>query len=553
MIMTVVLRSVYMKKLIFKELDYIYIYMDTLKQNKMNKNANNKQTSAWDDGDDWHTVIEQPKVVSKVVSNKEPIKAVIKEPVKTVIKEESWEDNLDNNLVNDTQLNTNLVNKEEDDVVDEPVDDVVDEPVVNETVVDEPVVVKDDVMSLVRYRFDEMDLNRGLLRSIYAEGKDTPSKCQQYIPLLIKSNRDFIGQGATGTGKTLLFLAAAIQFASELETLDDLLVIIIAHSRELALQIFQSACVYTQFTNVSVALHRGVGKNSQDAVRYMSNEKPNVRPGHEKIIIATPGRLLDLLTSDKRIRLSNSISINRLNTGLVGLLIIDEADDLLKLENKPKNNEDNNDKIIDIFKSIETFEVCKKIIISATMPKILLQICDNFLVDPIELLLTNEEISNQSSILHYYVEVEEQYKLDCLIDLIETKSPSIAQVFFNSKEKAVHIYRELSKKNFSVACIHGDLSQGERDNIMKMFKESKIKILLSTDLIARGIDMGSVSCVFNWNLPSNSETYQHRAGRCGRYNRKGASIIFTSNLSEVKELSRYTNLKIESLPMSAML
>ena len=561
--------------------------MDT--SNKMSLNAKittMNNTSAWDD-DDWHSEIVKPvatkvatkvapKVATKVAPKVAPkVAAAIVAPkveikqtevianiiISNVESEDTtWEDNELVNVVEDKLVDTSVVDTGlvENELVDTIVVDtgLVDNELVDtglvddELVEDELVEVKKEpsIFDLVRYRFDEMNLTHGLLRGIFADGKEIPSECQKYIPLLIELNRDVIAQGATGSGKTLLYLVALIEFVLRHgQKLTSTLGIIIAHSRELAMQIFQAACIYTQFTNVSVALHRGAGRNTTDVERYMTNSKPNVRPGEEQIIIATPGRLLELLTSEKRIRLTESISINRLRSDLVGMLVIDEADDLLKLQN--------NEQIIEIFESIKSFDRCKKIIISATIPKILLQICNNFLVSPIEILLTNEEISKQSSINHYYVEVSEEYKLECLIDLIEDKlSTSIAQIFFNKTEKAIYIYNELLKRNYSVACMHGDLSQKERDEIMMMFKKGRIRLLLSTDLIARGIDMPSVSCVFNWDLPMQKmETYQHRAGRCGRYNKKGSSIILSSNLDEIKKLAGYNNLRIEPLPHVIML
>jgi superfamily II DNA/RNA helicase len=389
--------------------------------------------------------------------------------------------------------------------------------------------------------FEKMNLDRQFLKAIYTAGFQTPSPCQRNIPLM-QTDRDVVLQGETGSGKTLTFLIAAIDHIMKNgKDINELQGVCIAPTRELALQIYNVAETLTSNINVSVALHRGVGKDSHDADRYRSNKKANVIPGHEQIIIGTPGRLKDIMTSN-RINLTDSIRITTINTDYIGLIIIDEADELLASRET--------DTLIDIFRAINTFEYSRKIIISATMPRAVLDICNKFLDKPIEILLNNKEVAKSSSIQHYYVNVDDENKLPCLIDLLGRLQIHTVIIFAGTLEKVLYIYRGLLAEKFPVACIHGTLKQGERDSIIEGFTKGSIRILVASDLIARGIDIQSVSIVFNWDIPKSKDNYKHRSGRAGRFGRFGKSVILTSNISEIRSLSEFHEITINELPES---
>ena len=478
------------------------------------------------DADDWHTVAEPVKVPIKV-----PIKVSIEEKVDNC--EKSWDDlELELDLVIDNKLKINEPELKQVIQVPELKQDI--------QVHELKQVIKDSEPEPVD-SFEKMNLDRQLLKSLYSGGFDKPSPCQRNIPLM-QTDRDAVLQGETGSGKTLAFLIPAIDHVIKNgKDINELQVLVIAPTRELALQIFNVAETLTSNVNVSVALHRGVGKDSHDADRYRSNKKPNIIPGHEQIIIGTPGRLKDIMTSN-RINLTDSIRITTINTDYVGIIILDEADELLASRET--------ETLIDIFRAIHTFEYSRKIIISATMPRAVLDICNKFLEKPIEILLNNKEVAESSSIQHYYVNVDDENKLLCLIDLLGRVPIHTLIVFAGTLEKVLYIYRGLLAENFPVACIHGSLKQGERDAIIAGFTKGSIRILVATDLIARGIDIQSVSIVFNWDIPKSKDNYKHRSGRAGRFGRNGKSIILTSNTSEIRSLAEFHEITINELPES---
>jgi len=420
-------------------------------------------------------------------------------------------------------------------------------------------VVTNDIIATSN-RFDNMPIKGEILRGLFAAGFEIPSPCQQTIPSALAHPetgivRDVILAAKAGSGKTLFFTVAAFNCVEV--DIKKPQVMIISPTRELAAQTFKVACDIGTFSGVSVALHRGVGNNTKKEptsfLRGTSVKSEsyitfgNAKEGEEQIIIATPGRALDIITNEKGVRISQLKVIKKIDTSFIRLFVMDEADDLLS----PKT--DFQDTIAKIFSNIPTIEFCQKIIVSATITDPVLEICRQILQNPVQILVKKEDI-NILTIKQYYVGLEnEEDKAACLLDIYSNASIGTSIVFANTAIKAEYIYNLLKEKGFSAGFIHAKLSMSERDTIMKDFRLGNIRVLIATDLIARGIDVQSVSVVFNYDLPPSMENYIHRIGRCGRYGRLGVAVnlVVEPNNSKPKDivsLEKYYNLDIRPLP-----
>jgi len=423
--------------------------------------------------------------------------------------------------------------------------------------------------------FDEMNIPSEILRSIYAAGYETPATCQQVILELKKTSRDAIISVQAGSGKTLLFSILALWSVDV--NIKNAQVVILSPTRELAFLTFNVICSIATYSNVSIALHRGVGtKTSIKSNSYMTFGVAN--EGLEQIIVTTPGRLLDIITNERGIRISEEKSISKINMKFISMFIMDEADELLSPHNECQNA------IANIFLNIPTIEYSQKIIFSATITPDIIEICDQILENPLQILIKKEEgaftaikqyyvalVQEQdkhnclldiykkeedplTAIKQYYVAlVQEQDKLDCLLDIYKNATINTSIVFTNQAAKAEHINNVLEKEGFAVAFINERLQQSERDSIMKDFRSGKIRILITIDLLARGIDVPSVSVVFNYDLPTSMENYIHRISRCGRFGKIGVAINFVietynSKPKDIVIIEKHYNIEIKPLP-----
>jgi translation initiation factor 4A len=247
-----------------------------------------------------------------------------------------------------------------------------------------------------------------------------------------------------------------------------------------------------------------------------------------QIVVGTPGRVYDML---KRYVL---------RTDNIHLVVLDEADEMLSRGFK--------DQIYEIFQYIP--KSSQVALFSATMPNDALDLTKRFMNNPVEILVKNEELT-LDGIKQYYVAVEaENWKFDTLCDLYSSISVAQAIIYCNSKRKADWIKDRLIANGFTVECIHGDMRQKERDDILQGFRAGGHRILLATDIIARGIDIQQVSLVINYDMPRYREVYIHRIGRSGRYGRKGVSVNFVTreDFKVLKDIEGFYNTHIEELP-----
>ena len=364
--------------------------------------------------------------------------------------------------------------------------------------------------------FDELNLKPELLRGIYGYGFEKPSAIQQKAILPIIKGLDVIAQAQSGTGKTAAFAIGSLQLVDV--TKDEIQCLVLSPTRELAQQ---TAIVYQflgECLKVKISLLIGGTKIGADLEKL--REGPQV-------LVGSPGRVLDLIRRKQ-------ISLGYLQT-----FILDEADEMLS-----KGFLDNIREIISLIPT-----TTKILLFSATMPKEIIDMTTKFMKDPARILVKNEELTLEG-IKQYYVFLKEEAKLDVLLQIYRGIEIAQAIIYCNSKRSVDFVSEELKKKGHMVSSIHGDLKQIERDNVMRDFRSGATRVLITTDLLARGIDVYQVSLVINYELPREKETYIHRIGRSGRFGRKGNAINFVTptEKDELEAIQKFYNTTIEALP-----
>merc|ERR1712084_171480 len=365
--------------------------------------------------------------------------------------------------------------------------------------------------------FDHMDLPEDLLRGIFAYGFEKPSAIQQRAIKPTILGKDLIAQAQSGTGKTATFaigcLATIDQSVTECQAL------ILAPTRELAQQIQKVVIALGDYMDIQV--HACVGGTAvRDDIRTLQ--------AGVHVVVGTPGRVYDMINR-RALRLDN-----------INQFFLDEADEMLSRGFK--------DQIYDIFKFLpETVQVC---LFSATMPLDVLEVTQRFMREPVRILVKKDELTLEG-IKQFYIAVEhEEWKLDTLCDLYETLTITQAIIYCNTRRKVDFLADQMTKRDFTVSTMHAELDQKERDLIMREFRSGSSRVLISTDLLARGIDVQQVSLVINYDLPQNMESYLHRIGRSGRFGRKGVAINFTTSrdVRTLKEIERHYCTQIDELP-----
>lgn len=365
--------------------------------------------------------------------------------------------------------------------------------------------------------FDCLNLKEKLLRGIYAYGYEKPSSIQQKAIMPIINGKDIIAQAQSGTGKTATFTIGMLQSIDDTELSSE--VIILSHTRELALQISNVVKELSKYMNISTNLSVG-GMNVRD------NEDDLKK--NPKIIIGTPGRVLNMFEK------------NYINKSKLKLLILDEADELLSdlFVNQ----------IYNIFRYFPSnIQVC---LFSATMNPNFFKISKQFMRDPVNILVKNEELTLEG-IRQYYVNVtKNEFKFETLCDLYNSFSVYQSIIYCNSKKIVDILNNKLSNLEFSVGCIHGDMTQEQRNTVVNDFRNGLFRVLISTDLLSRGIDIQQISIVINYDIPREKENYIHRIGRSGRYGRKGIALNFITNYDNylMTEIEKFYSTQIEELP-----
>ena len=373
--------------------------------------------------------------------------------------------------------------------------------------------------NILQLSFDTLNLKDNLLRGIYSYGFENPSKIQNdSIPVLL-TGKDLIAQAQSGTGNTGAFLIGALQKIDESKKETQILVLVPTH--ELVHQIYEVAVELSKYLDVTIMEVVG-GTNVGECQRELSK--------FPQIIIGTPGRVLDMI--NKRYLFTSNITT----------VIFDEADETLSYGFKLT--------IYNIIKTIPTSsQIC---LFSATIPEEIMELSDNFMKQPQKILVKKEALTLEG-ITQFYINIKvNDWKYDVLTDLYDTINIAQCIIYINSKNKLMEVYDCLIKDNFPVACIHGELTSEDRKKVMEEFRSGHSRILLSTDLLSRGIDVQQLSLVINFDLPKSKETYIHRIGRSGRYGRKGVAInlVTDRDLPHLKDIEEFYETKIVEMPQN---
>jgi len=367
--------------------------------------------------------------------------------------------------------------------------------------------------------FDDMQLREKLLRGIYAYGFEKPSAIQQRAILPCIKGHDVIAQAQSGTGKTATFSIAILQQIDI--SLRETQALVLAPTRELAQQIQKVMIALGDYMEAQCHACIGGTNVREDIARLSSGVH---------VVVGTPGRVFDM------------INRRALSTRHIKMFVLDEADEMLSRGFK--------DQIYDVFKTLN--EDIQVILLSATMPADVLEVTTRFMRNPVRILVRKEELTLEG-IRQFYVDVErEDWKLDTLCDLYETLTITQAVIFCNTRRKVDWLTEKMHLRDFTVSAMHGDMDQKERDVIMREFRSGSSRVLITTDLLARGIDVQQVSLVINYDLPTNRENYIHRIGRGGRFGRKGVAINFLTadDHRTLKDIESFYNTEIEEMPMN---
>lgn len=368
--------------------------------------------------------------------------------------------------------------------------------------------------------FDDMGLHQQLLRGIYGYGFEKPSAIQMRAIVPCTKGHDVIAQAQSGTGKTATFAISCLQNIDvELHATQAL---ILGPTRELAQQIQKVVLSLGDYMGTSCYACVG-GNNMKQEIQKLQGEP-------QQIIVGTPGRVYDM------------ISRKVINPRDIKIFVLDEADEMLSRGFK--------DQIYDIFRTLPgNIQV---VLLSATMPTEILDVTKRFMRDPIQILVKKEELTLEG-IRQFYVNVEkEEWKLETLCDLYETVTITQCVIFLNTRKKVEYLTQQLNKRDFTVSCMHGEMDQKNREQVMREFRTGSSRVLITTDLLARGIDVQQVSLVINYDLPTNRENYIHRIGRGGRFGRKGAAINFVTEEDKrtLMDIETFYNTTIEEMPMN---
>ncbi|HAU52783.1 MULTISPECIES: DEAD/DEAH box helicase [Sphingobacterium] len=355
--------------------------------------------------------------------------------------------------------------------------------------------------------FLELGIREEVVNAISELGFEKPSEIQEKaIPVLLTGNDDFVGLAQTGTGKTAAFglpLLEQLDFSQKHPQ-----ALILCPTRELCLQISKDLEKFAKYVdNVHVVAVYG-GANISDQLRQ-------IRRGVQ-IVVATPGRMLDI------------IGRNAIDFSNVKYVVLDEADEMLNMGFK----EDINNILS------ETPDEKKTWLFSATMPSEVRRIAKNYMTDPVELTVGTKNTGNANIEHHYYL-IKAKDKYAAFKRIVDSNPDIFGIVFCRTKIETQDIAEALIKDGYNADSLHGDLSQQQRDKVMKRYRDRSLQLLIATDVAARGIDVSDVTHVINFSLPDETENYTHRSGRTARAGKTGISL----SLVNVKELSKIRHLE----------
>jgi len=363
---------------------------------------------------------------------------------------------------------------------------------------------------------ERLSLKDSTLKGIYSYGFDKPSQIQRVAIKPIIDGYDAVIQSHSGTGKTATFIIGLLERVDE--TVLEPQCIIVSNTRELAIQTQKVFTELAKYTNIKSNLC--IGGDLQ--YKYSSE---NIK---DQVIIGTPGRISDLLNKEI------------INTTSIKLLIVDEADDVLSNSFRKQ--------VKKIFFKVP--KECQVVLISATIPPEMESLLEHIMKPNYVSILVKDDELTLDGIKQYYIAISEEHKLSALTDLYKYMDIGQAIVYCNKKNKADELKQELSQKDFAISILHGDMMQKEREDIMKDFRIGNTRLLITTDILSRGIDIQQVSLVINYDMPKYPQTYIHRIGRSGRFGRKGCAINFVTKKERniLGFIQKLYNTEINELP-----
>ncbi len=364
-----------------------------------------------------------------------------------------------------------------------------------------------------------MGLSPKLLKGVEELGFTNPTPIQkEVIPVVLNSQEDIVGLAQTGTGKTAAF---GLPLIEQIDTHDkSIQALILAPTRELAIQIAKDLQAYSKFIDGLKVVPVYGGASIETQIRAI---KKGVH-----IIVATPGRMLDLI---KR----KVADITNIKT-----VVLDEADEMLNmgfrdelngiLENTPKEK--------------------RTLLFSATMPREVAQIAKTFMNNPVEITV-GQKNSGAENVKHIYYQVHARDRYLALKRIVDFNPDIYGIVFCRTRSETKDVADKLIKDGYNADALHGDLSQAQRDHVMKRFRNKALQIFVATDVAARGIDVDDITHIINYNLPEDLEVYTHRSGRTGRAGKSGVSIAIVNyrEKSRIPQIERIIRKKFEKLPV----
>ncbi|MDD3855744.1 DEAD/DEAH box helicase [Sulfurimonas sp.] len=350
--------------------------------------------------------------------------------------------------------------------------------------------------------FDDLGLKKEILQSVKDAGFTTPSPIQAAAIPFILAGRDIVGQAHTGTGKTAAFGLPAL---NNIDVRNGVGILVITPTRELATQVSDELFKYGRNIGAkTVTVYGGSSYNRQiDLIERGAS-----------VVVATPGRLLDILKK------------NLIKDFAPSIVVLDEADEMLDMGFLDDINE--------IFSYLPSNR--QTLLFSATMPKPIKLLAERILDNPEFISITKGETTNADINQEYYV-IEESERDDAIIRLMDSEKSKKSIVFCRTKSEVDRLSNVLSSAGYLANGLHGDMEQRQRETVIKGFKNNSVKVLVATDVAARGIHVDNISHVFNYHIPFDPESYVHRIGRTGRAGTKGKAITLLTPL-EFKELQK---------------
>jgi translation initiation factor 4A len=368
-------------------------------------------------------------------------------------------------------------------------------------------------------KWDELDLKDDILRGIYATGFENPSQIQKTAIKPMMQKHDIIAQAPSGTGKTCAFTVGSLE-RIDLED-KSIQIIILAPTHELVKQITGViSSISSAMEGIRIKTLVG-GTPVNDDIRDLRENTPH-------IIVGSTGRVNDMLRR------------NQLNTKSIKLMVLDEADEMLSGGFK--------DQVYDIFQSLPS--TAQTAIFSATMPPYMLEMTDKFMKNPVKITLEAEKL-NLEGIEQFYLAVEnDDAKFHALKSLFDCLTVNQTIIYVNSVQRVIDLYDGMIKDGYSVICLHSSMSSAERGDAIREFRSGSFRVLISSNVTSRGIDIQQVSTVINFDLPRSVNTYLHRIGRSGRWGRKGMAINFITrqDVSNMKFIENHYKSNIQELP-----